>query len=227
MERDEAENAFWIERRDKFLAGVSDRIRSMSLGSLVLIWSLFTGEHTHVLDLSKATKISLLAIALSTVIVLALDLLEFSSGYQASRQILGETKRMKKFPHKTVREKTLFVKQLLSAANLLMLIMVLGYLLAGSIVHAQGAGGMTDYYGRWCNGNTNTGTVTVLVIDNAHGYDSVTLDDSACTTPVLGTNSITFDCNGDAYKASRDQAVLDVIFNGDSQDKETFYDCKK
>ena len=134
---------------------------------------------------------------------------------------------MKKFPHKTVRERTLFVKQLLSAVNLLALIMVLGYILAGSIMHAQGAGGMTDYYGRWCNGKPNTGTVTVLVIDNAYGNDSVTLDGGACTTPVLGTNSITFECNSDAYEAWRDQAVLDVTPNGDSQNKETFYDCKK
>src|ERR1700722_1018732 len=82
----ELEADYWRRKRDVFLDAISDRVRTMSIGTLVLVWGLFTGKEQNAFHFGARSEIALLGVAIGAVLVLILDLVEHSTGYQAARQ---------------------------------------------------------------------------------------------------------------------------------------------
>jgi hypothetical protein len=66
----------WEERRNVFLGALNDRIRTIALASLVLIWGLFIGEAHKDVSMGRYTRLSLLLVALGSVTVLLTEYFE-------------------------------------------------------------------------------------------------------------------------------------------------------
>jgi hypothetical protein len=221
------------------LSALSERIRTMSFGILVFVWGLFTGGSSPKPGsptppgpiLSPHVKIALLAIATSAVIVLALDLAEYASTYQSSRQRVGETV-VPDVNYECTRRIALLGKQLLGFATLIAFIVVLGSILVSTAVSADDQDHeLAKYYGRWCIGNRDTGQSTVLVISKKEGKNYVEYNQEFCTPPIVREGYIRFDCGSSSFAAVRDAGLLTVSrwkgewFTG-NHDTKNFYDCR-
>ncbi|MGD1082190.1 MAG: hypothetical protein ABR881_28060 [Candidatus Sulfotelmatobacter sp.] len=142
----EAEAQFWRTKRDAFLDSISDRVRTMSLGALVVVWGLFTGKEQNAFHFGVRSEIALLCVAIGAVLVVILDLIEYSMGYQAARQgIPGEKVRPYKFNYDVWKTNSLHAKQFIGCATLLALVVILGAILVTSVAHAQKAA-VADVY---------------------------------------------------------------------------------
>ena len=225
------EGQFWLKTRNEFLAGLSERIRTMSLGALVLIWGLLVGEHRMVGQSNKHSKIALLTIALCSVVVLTLDFLEYACGYQAGRQRLGEDVRPN-IDYEGVRQRVLLSKQILAALTLFAFILILGGILCNEVVNAGGQDEqLKNYYGRWCVADPNTGKFSVLIIGNNVGQEFVQYNALHCTDLMARVGYIVFVCGQYHYAVAREGASLNMSVwkgqwsNGHHETRQLF-NCK-
>jgi hypothetical protein len=135
-----------------YLNGLSDRTRTLCLGTLVLIWGLLTqtgGDHS--LDISKALRISLLTVGLLSIFVLVCDFLEFTFGYRKSReQAGGEEMNASTLNYQDWEDGFRKWKIRLGIVALIALCFVLSLVL----VHPLFAQELPEYpyYGKWCGG---------------------------------------------------------------------------
>jgi hypothetical protein len=154
--------AHWQMNRDLYWNGLSDRTRSLCLGTLVLIWSIFTEKKFETGFLvSPNAKRALLAIAASSVFVIALDLMEYVLGLQLRRKLSGESSVLfAEFDFDRAERWTRTLKVVLGFLALIALCVTVGSILLGSVAHAQTT---TDrLFGRWCGGSAYQGTYTCL-----------------------------------------------------------------
>jgi hypothetical protein len=224
------EFAYWAKRRDDYFAGLSERIRTMSLGTLVVIWGLFSSDKSALTGtLTKPFKVALLAIALSSVIVLTIDLLEHIFGYQEGRQRTEKCKMKPDLDYKRLKRRASLAKQILGCATLVAFIAALGAILFTAVVHAAPVEDMNNYYGRWCGGNPNTNESDVLIIDHDEGVE---FNDVKCTSPEPRERYIIFTCENYNFAASRHDSQMKVSrWQGDWSGSEhrhwTLYDCQR
>lgn len=158
------EAEFWQKTRDKYLDGINDRIKTMALGTLVLIWGLFIGDEHKGLVLSKGSRIALLVVALGSVLVLLLDYLEYLMGYLAARQRIPGAK-MTTFNYDGWKRGSLIAKHVAGCISLLTLTAVLAVILLGTVVHAQSASDLKAFQGHWCGNDQDGNNYMVLDIN--------------------------------------------------------------
>ena len=92
MESDASETLASLKKdRDAYLNGLSDRTRALCLGTLALIWGIFSQKQSdHGFGVSRPWKIVLLGIGFSAIVVLVLDFGEYGCAYQHRRRLAGE-----------------------------------------------------------------------------------------------------------------------------------------
>jgi hypothetical protein len=140
----------WEEKRKTFLNSIDDRIRTMAVGSLVLIWGLFVGGAHKDLAMKKESRVSLLVVACGAVIVLFVDYIEQWTGYLGARQALPHSKvRPRNFPYWIVSRRAFGVKHWLGICTMITLIVVLGLLLLQA-AQGQTSQQLSPYIGKWC-----------------------------------------------------------------------------
>lgn len=199
----EKEREYWLNKGQVYLAGVSDRLRAMSLGSLVLIWGVLAGESKN-LVLSKGMKVTLLCVGIGATLVLLLDYLEYSLGYKESRVKAG-FQTAPKWDLEQMKENTLSVKQIIGAVSLFTLIVSLAVFLFTSVVHGAQPG-VTDFVGRWCGTRVEgTGNAYMLIdVSSNYGEPQVLLDGTiACTRPLAVNGELRFSCGNIQIFAKR------------------------
>jgi len=232
-----AEQTFWEKRRDDALTALNERLRTMSFGILALIWGMFIGEHQLSFQTHPHIRTALLAVTFLTVVVLALDFLEYASNYQAGRQRVGTLTGEQIKPHwdyEGARKRILLCKQVLGFATVLVFLLVLARMLWSDPPKVVKAGGLDDalaeYYGRWCIGNPNIGQSTILIIGRYQGKSHIQLNQNVCTNLQLQTRFIKFTCGDSQVAAARAGAGLIVTrwtgaYDRRDQETRTFYDC--
>lgn len=77
--------------RDAFLDKLSNRTRTLCLGTVVLIWGIFTEKDDKLgIVLSHSSRVALVCIAFSAIVVLTLEFAEYVCGFQYRRRLAGE-----------------------------------------------------------------------------------------------------------------------------------------
>jgi len=140
----------WQEKKKAFLDAINDRVRTMSLGSLVLIWGLFIGEAHKEFPMNKGPRILLLLIALGAVSTLLLEYVEQWTGYLGAKQALpGSKVKPFGFPYIVVSKRAFHIKHLLAIGTIITLLIVLGCVLFQTAVYAQTSKEIEPYKGHW------------------------------------------------------------------------------
>lgn len=169
----QAEAKHWISVRNKCLDAMDERIKSMALGTLVLIWGVFAGEEHKVIVLTPGLRISFLLVAIGAIVVLTLDYVEQVMGYMAAKQRIPKQK-VKPWNYRRWGWNAKIAKHVIGCVNLLALLLVLlfGVLRPGAtpqpevhVAYAQSSNPTDQLVGHWC-GNDNQGKhYMVLDID--------------------------------------------------------------
>jgi hypothetical protein len=151
------------EKRQYYLDGLSDRVRTMCLGSLVLIWGLLTQQETIRLQISATQDRGLLWVAFAAVAVLALDILEYVFGYKEyvkdADGLEPQASRYKRRKDKTVASKLIVGSVALIGLLVVLLSLVTGSARAQTVTPAEMA-----FHGFWCGGNANLHQSTCLAV---------------------------------------------------------------
>jgi hypothetical protein len=158
-----------LKQKDKYWEGISDRTRTLCLGTLVLIWGILSqkvGESG--LTYAAHTKSDLLKIAACAVIVLALDYIEYLAAFGYRCQQGGEKIPFKRFRYDLVERTARIAKVALGAVALVALCMVLSGVV--SIVHAAENADPDKFFGTWCGGDWNEGKYSCLRVTRPQGY---------------------------------------------------------
>jgi hypothetical protein len=156
----------WQHERDAYLNKLGDRTRTFCLGTVVLVWGIFSekGDKIDIVH-SRRSKGALLCIALSAVVVVALELVECAWAYLYRRKLAGEPVwKGIKFDkwEATVR----FLRIGLGALTVLALCVVLACLVAKSAFGQ--ALNQYPFPGDWCGtDNGNVSSSTCVDISNA------------------------------------------------------------
>ncbi len=198
------------------MAGASERVRAMCLGTLILIWGIFSQKTDSRMVHSPALQHWLLVVALAAVIVLGLDVLEFLLAYQDSRETLGQISRPKliNLSYDHLQMICLKAKLLIGSGTLATLCVVLFCLLTAQQGKAQQHS--TDVLGQWCGGDYQSGQHICLNIASPGGTSltvqynlqgSANWDD--CTDVKQDVaNVVSAACDSIAFTAYRDDDHL-------------------
>jgi len=208
----------WEEKRKGFLDAINDRIRTMALGSLVLIWGLFIGEAHKDVSMRKGSRISLLMVALGSVTVLLFEYVEQWAGYLGAKQALpGSKVKPYGFPYTEVSRRSFKIKHLLGVGTIIALIVVLGLLLIQTAVQAQTANDMRPYIGNWCGSDRDGNNYMHLTIEHESDRSIVRFnwkerDPTECSIVHADTTSAEFRCENNELRieAKRDNDNLNV-----------------
>lgn len=145
----------WDERRKAFLDTINERIRTVALGSLVLIWGLFIGGAHKDVSMKNGSRISLLAVACGAVFVLLIEYVEQWTGYLGAKQAIpGSVVKPYGFPYTVVSRRMFYLKHLLGVSTIIALIVVLALLLVRSVANAQVDDPLEPYIGKWCGSDS-------------------------------------------------------------------------
>jgi hypothetical protein len=144
---------------------MDERMKSMALGSLVLIWGVFTGEEHKVITLTDGLKTGFLIVTTGAIVVLVLDYVESLMGYFAARQRIPGQK-VKPMNYRGWERRTKVGKHLIGCLTLLVLLCLLFEALwrgsGPTEVHAQTNSPMSQFLGHWCGNDTNGNNFMVL-----------------------------------------------------------------
>src|SRR5438552_10618793 len=149
------------------MGGISDRTRSLCLGALVVIWGILSqkkGESPFNPTLGERRV--LLGIALSVVIVLALDFMEYLAAFQRTQKLGGMRNIcFRNLDYDWWEGRFRRTKLILGALTLIVLCVTIGYMLLTPVetVHAQ-TSPESAYLGTWCGGVVLEGTYSCVEI---------------------------------------------------------------
>lgn len=150
------------KKRDAYWDGLSDRTRTLCLGTLALIWGIFDQKKSaDGLDVSRHSKIALLTIGLSAILVLVLDFGEYVFGFEYRRKLAGEEVRGD-IDFRSWESRIRLLKIVLGALTLIALCIVLACVLS-TTAFAQAEHGKL-YLGTWCGGDKTQGKYTCLMV---------------------------------------------------------------
>ncbi len=210
-----AEDEFWEKKRDSFLDGINERIRTMVIGALVVIWGLFNGNEHGAVRVGPGTSRALLGIAAASVLVLIFDSLEYVMGYQLARQRISRVKLRwwKRFDYRGWKDRFFIAKQVLGYTTLLSLVILLGFMLIVS-PGAQAQTAAADLKGRWCGKDPSDSNYMILDVTHDNGAFQMSLSDVQCDNVVLKDGALSADCCerhiDDARRDQNDPNVLKV-----------------
>jgi hypothetical protein len=157
-----------IEKRDKYWEGISERTRALCLGTLVLIWGIFSqkkGDAT--IFFSPRAKLFLLAIAGISVLVLGFDFLEYLASFQHHRRASGEVIRFESFPYERGEKIMRIAKIVLGIIALVGVCGIIGYALMGT-VNAATLQNNHELFGTWCGGDKRKGEYVCVQISRPY-----------------------------------------------------------
>lgn len=139
------------KERDDYLNALSDRTRTLCLGTVVLLWGILTQKDSdHGLAVTRPWKIALLVIGFSAIVVLVLDFGEYACAYEHRRRLGGEGEEVsEKYGNWEVRMR--FSKIYLGAITLVALCLVLFAILTTTLF-AQVTVNAYPFLGKWCGG---------------------------------------------------------------------------
>ena len=190
-----AERDYWLAKGGTYDSGISDRIRAMSLGCLVLIWGIFAGESKE-LVLSLSIKIALLCIGLGAVLVLLFDFVEYALGYKDS-MIKAGLAVAPGYDVKKRKETFLHLKKILGILTLAVLVIVLGAVAISSVVHAAEVNNLGNFMGHWCGTRAEGEANEYMLLDitSSYGEPQAILDGKInCDKPVVINGEVRFIC---------------------------------
>ncbi len=157
-----------LKQRDKYWEGISERTRTLCLGTLVVIWGVFSQKTNETgLSFDAYARSALLKIAACAVVVLGLDFAEYLAAFQYRRQLSGDRVFGRKFRYQSLEKVMRFSKVVLGLITLVALCVVIGRVLSVP-VHAQGTSA-DRFYGTWCGGDRQQGTWGCLKVTNPQG----------------------------------------------------------
>jgi uncharacterized membrane protein len=130
------------------LVGISERTRAMCLGSLVVIWGMFSQKEARISPSVREAH-WLLGVAVAMVVVLALDMLELLFGIQEMRKELDVDMKFKNRPYMAYERWCRRGKVVIGLGGLVTLCVVLLLVL----VQTGTAEGISEFHGKWCGGN--------------------------------------------------------------------------
>jgi hypothetical protein len=168
--------------RNVYLNGLSDRTRTLCLGSLALIWGIFSQKKgDHEVEVSHKWKVVLLCIGLSAIVVLVLDFGEYVCAFQHRRKLAGEdvSSRIRYDTGETVMR---FLKIGLGAVTLIALCIALASILATPLFALGPA--TYPYLGKWCGGNSSLGEYVCLTVMEPMGTLVAEFDYQGATRPL-------------------------------------------
>jgi hypothetical protein len=154
-----------LSKEDAYAENLSNRTRTSCLGALAIIWAILGEKKIDAgLNVSKSSKIALLAVALGAIVVLAFDFFESAFGYIRSRQTAGHTK-VTPVSYKRWEDVMRFGKLIVGPITLIALCLVLACILSASLnAQTQRPANETHFIGTWCGvavesaGKTITGS---------------------------------------------------------------------
>jgi hypothetical protein len=146
----------WEAKGHQYLDALSDKIRTMSLGTLAFVWALLTAESATVIKATDSQQKALMWIAAGGIAMLAVDLLEYVAAYCRTRQLNGHG-----FPIKCslspVRWTLLGLKLVSGTATVVGLVIVLSLMLSTKPIEAS-ADNAGQLIGAWCGDREDYGT---------------------------------------------------------------------
>jgi hypothetical protein len=161
------------KRQESFWLGVSDRTRSMCLGSLVLVWGIFSQKKDEaILQVSSSSKVLLLAVALFSVVVVGIDLVEYLASFQKWRALSGQFTILPKLKYDGIQNVSRVLKVALGLLTLILLCIVIGHILFLKVAYGQNP---TALLGHWCGGEAPRGEYICVLIEAPKGPLSVKL----------------------------------------------------
>jgi hypothetical protein len=211
----EETRTYWQKQRDAHIGGIGERLRSMSLGALALIWGLLMGDHSNVLKLDRPLRNGLLGIALAAVVVLLLDFADYWMGYQLTKMRSGDRLWFPNIPFIKYKERLLMAKQLVGFTSLVMLVCLLGFLLFATNGNGQDSGPVpSGFLHTWC-GNNDEGSYKVLKIESGSPA-SVQLCSASCDSPTVQGDHVLFTCNARHFDTNITGERLHVTWTQDN-----------
>jgi len=149
-------------KEDVYAEKLSDRTRTSCLGALAIIWAILAEKKVDAaLNVSKSSKVALLAVALGATVVLAFDFFESAFGYIRSRQTAGHT-GVTPVSYKRWEDVMRFGKLILGPITLIALCLVLACILGTSLnAQTQRPANETHFIGIWCGAAVDSNGKTI------------------------------------------------------------------
>jgi hypothetical protein len=197
-------------KTEKYWDGISERTRALCLGSLVLIWGIFSQKKGDVvIAFSFRQKLALLSIALMSVVVIGCDLLEYLAAFQYHRRA-GGTKVIFNSLHYAQWERAMrFMKIAIGLLALIAICLIVGSALVSKL-HAQGLQNHNQFRGTWCGGDRNAGQYICLQITNPEGRVEMALSWQG-RAGTLGYHDIIFRDDGALTGVCRRASLVNVL----------------
>ena len=157
----ERTDRYWKSEMRKWLDTLSERVRTLVIGTLAVIWGLFTGEGKGIIHLRRGSTLALFGIACAAVVVLTLDFVEYVMGYNEAIQRTSDIKSVSPtFDFATWKRRVLEVKMGLGVITLIALVISLITIFSVSLW-----GQDYSMRGKWCGKNANQDPYSYLILD--------------------------------------------------------------
>jgi len=200
------------KQRDFYRDGLSERARTLCLGSVALIWGILTkGKANDSVIVTRTFQFALLGIGLALIIVLMLDFGEYFCAFGYRRQLAGDDEVSQTRNYEKWESNMRSIKIGLGAVALLALCLALAGILVTPLF-AQIATLAYPYTGKWCGGNPGLMEYTCVQISKEGSETIVHLsyqgreDPILCSSVILKAPTVEATCGREFLVVSPSQA---------------------